>query len=39
MNVEVMYGIFHILNCGCEIKLAIILTVMNAIEAIEYIKA
>ena len=39
MNVEVMYEIFHILNCGCEIKLAMILTAMNAIELIEYTKA
>ena len=33
------YEIFHILNCGREIKSAMILTVMNAIYAIEYIEA
>ena len=36
---EVIYGIFHILNCGCEIKLSMILSVMKAIYAIVYIEA
>ena len=34
MNVEVIYEIFHIVNCGCEIKLAMILAVINAIYGI-----
>ena len=33
---EVIYEIFHILNCGCEIKWAMILAVMNAIYSIVY---
>ena len=33
---EVIYEIFHILNCGCEIKQAMILAVVNAIYAIVY---
>ena len=39
MNVEIIYEIFHILSCGCEIKQAMILAVMNAIYAIKYIEA
>ena len=31
-----VYEIFHILNCGCEIKQAMILAVMTAIHAIAY---
>ena len=33
---EVIYEMFHILNCGVEIKWAMIIAVMNAIEAIAY---
>ena len=33
---EVIYEIFHTLNCGCEIKSAMIFAVTNAIYAIAY---
>ena len=36
---EVIYEMFRILNCGLEIKLAMIFTVMNAIYAISYRKS
>ena len=36
---EVLYEIFHILNCRWKIKLSIILAVMKAIHAIAYIEA
>ena len=40
ISFEVIYEIFPILNCGCEIKyLAMILTVMNAIYTIACIEA
>ena len=39
MNFEVRYEIFHILNCWCEIKWAMIFAVMNLIYAIEYKEA
>ena len=31
---ELIYEMFHILNCGCEIKLAMIIAVANAIDHI-----
>ena len=36
---EVICEIFHILNCECEMKEAMMLAVMTAIYAIAYIKA
>ena len=39
MIIEGVYEIFHILNCRCEIKEAMILSVMKAIHAIEYLEA
>ena len=36
---EVICEIFEILNCECEMKEAMILAVMNAICAIEYVEA
>ena len=33
---EVIYERFHILNCGFEIKWAMIIAIMNAIQAIAY---
>ena len=36
---EVICEIFEILNCECEVKEAMILAVMNAIYAIEYVEA
>ena len=36
---EVTYEMFHIYNCGFEIKWAMILAVMNAIYEIAYIEA
>ena len=38
MNLK-LCEIFQILNCGCEIKKGMMLTVMNAIYAIEDIEA
>ena len=35
---EVIYEIFHIMNCTCEIKLALILAVIKTIYAVEYIE-
>ena len=34
---EVIFKMFHILNCGFEIKSAIIIAVMNAIYFVKYL--